>query len=397
MKTIFITLVFLFLCSPARAVWISATPEAVVDNITVGKECSLSPVVFPLFVKNKGNEAVWVYVKDIRPDVSLMRAGFEPIPLLSKVVIPGSKIKLSPGERKEVKAMLMFPRCGSFLGKQYQFHISYSAVPVNNTAPALAHGAAGVGVNPGVESVVLFTTHEEMGKTEIELAMDASGGEIEDPEVITVTIPIGALGKPVKINIKELRGDEIPKKPGTGGLSDPVIVFKFEPAGTVFKKPVKISMYYPDFDDDGLVDGLNIKAENLKMFYWDGYRWDVVGGTVDLSKKCITTEIYHFSVYGLFEAGEKMAEDIIPLQKIITPAKADGKNDFISFPGLQGNYTIDIFDVTGTKVISLENKSIWYGLDQDGNLVESGPYIYKYSVDFNGEKKTVTGVVVVAK
>lgn len=67
------------------------------------------------------------------------------------------------------------------------------------------------------------------------------------------------------------------------------------------------------------------------------------------------------------------------------------------FPGLQGEYHVDIFDATGMKVARLENKNVWYGLDGNGNMVESGPYIYRYEIEIEGARKVITGVVVVAK
>ncbi|MFH1369457.1 MAG: hypothetical protein ABII64_10075 [Elusimicrobiota bacterium] len=395
MKKLF-ALIFIAIPCCASAAWISATPEVQIEAVTVGRECNMRPLKFPLFVKNKGNSPVTVTIKAVQPEGTLMRAGYEPLPLLSRIVLANDKMTLMPGEKKTLDGMLFLPRNYRFLEKKYQFHVFFKVSSVFGFPSAPAAGSSGIGVYPGVESVILVSTLKEMAKTEIEKDMDGAGGEIEDPDVMYMNIPPGALSKKTKIKITELAYDDIPKKTGLDA-ADAVLAFKFEPEGTIFKKPVKLKLYYSDFDNDGIVDKIGVKVEDLKVFYWNGYRWELIGGKVDVAAKTVEVELYHFSVYGVFPAAQSAPSSYIPQQKIITPANMDGKNDFISFPGLQGSYSIDIFDITGMRVITLGNKNIWYGLDEDGNLVESGAYIYKYDVDINGIKKTMTGVVVVAK
>ncbi|MFH1367642.1 MAG: gliding motility-associated C-terminal domain-containing protein [Elusimicrobiota bacterium] len=400
--------ILMLLPSAAYSARISASPVVEIEGVTVGKECVARPVRRSIFIKNKGNGPVSVKITKVQPDETLLIEGFEPLPLSGKVSISKDSLFLMPGEIKTVDVYLHIPRNHKLLSRKFQFHINFSVTQIygdpmhaQNDAQSNSYipntVTSGVGVYPGVESIMLFSTLDKMAVTEVEQDIGAGGGKIEDKDVFDLDIPAGALDKNVKIKVKELTGDDIPKKNGLDETSQAVIVFKFSPDGITFNKPVKVRMYYADFDDDGIVDGLEVKAEDLKIFYWNGLRWDPVGGKVDKVAKCVSAELNHFSIYGVFNAGQTAPTNYTPLQKIITPVNLDGINDFISFPGLQGIYQIDIFDISGMKVVRLENRNIWNGTDEDGNFVESGAYIYKYTVDINGTQKTITGVVVVAK
>lgn len=397
MVRIMVFILFLMFPCQAFAASISAAPEVEIGIVKVGRECGMKPVKLPLFVKNKGEGYVAVRVKAVQPDNLFLRAGYEPLPLTSKVIIPDDKIILGSYEKRMINALVFFPKCSRFLAKKYQVHILFTASSLSGGPLAGLSEQNGIGANPGVESAIMLSTEGELARTEIVQEIGAAGGEAEDSTTIRMVIPPGALGKSIKLEIQELRGGEAPQRKGKGVSETPILAFRFGPEGTIFKKPVTVKFFYPDFDDDGIVDNLGINAGDLRIYYWNGFRWDPIGGKVDLADKSLSAEIQHFSVYGVFEGAKEAISSYTPLQKIITPAKKDGKNDFITFPGLQGSYTIDIFDVTGARVVRLENKNIWYGLDEDGILVESGPYIYRYRVDVNNEKKLITGVVVVAK
>ena len=84
------------------------------------------------------------------------------------------------------------------------------------------------------------------------------------------------------------------------------------------------------------------------------------------------------------------------MEKVITP-NGDGINDELnfSFGDLTQSVDVDIFDVNGHRVRSLAspNNLKWDGRDDSGKVVESGVYIYQYTVD----GKRVSGLVAVAK
>jgi len=174
-----------------------------------------------------------------------------------------------------------------------------------------------------------------------------------------------------------------------------IVCFSCKPEFLKFKKPVQLTLKYPDDNDDGLVDGTNgIQEVNLGVYFWDNWEWCYVGGSVDTAKNTVTVNIDHFTDYALFSKG------VLPVkpsakEKFLTPATLDGKNDFVQFECESAIEKIEIFNITGKKIRTINNGSDnWNGTNEDGNIVESGVYIYKVKA-FNGENNT--GAVVVAK
>ena len=122
---------------------------------------------------------------------------------------------------------------------------------------------------------------------------------------------------------------------------------------------------------------------------------------MDTSLNTISTKITHFSLYAVFPVGPLDADDYRPKEKIITPASIDTHNDCATFTGLYDEFEINIYDITGRKVITIDQDSAivpeWYGKDELGNVVESGVYIYQFRAKVNGKMKLVSGTIVVAK
>ncbi|MFC2061800.1 gliding motility-associated C-terminal domain-containing protein [Elusimicrobiota bacterium] len=206
-----------------------------------------------------------------------------------------------------------------------------------------------------------------------------------------VKLPAGALKEDIKVSISQKDADKADKRDSKA----PVAVYDFTPDGRLFKKPVTISILYFDLDDDGEVDDTKVDEDDLKIFHWDGFEWRLIGGKVDSDKNTVTAKTMHFSLYGLFEfTGTLAIEDTNPLRKIITP-NGDGINDFTEFSGLEPPYELNIHNIRGRIIKSVEDISspTWDGTDDDGDVVESGIYIYQLKKD--GE--TLSGVIIVGK
>ncbi|MFH1368685.1 MAG: gliding motility-associated C-terminal domain-containing protein [Elusimicrobiota bacterium] len=235
------------------------------------------------------------------------------------------------------------------------------------------------------------------------------GGKLSVPDAnpddgeTSIDIPQGALLNDIDLTINQLDNEFVPR--GYSGpmlTTSPVMAFEFLPEGTSFRKPAKMSMLYFDQDDDGKVDGTEFNDSDLKLFWWDGYEWRLVGGTLDRKNKIISVNVSHFSLYALFPVGPLSADDYRPKEKIITPAYRDGVNDFAAFGNLSGSdFEINIYDITGRLVRQLSDDSFcgpnWDGTDEYNNVVESGIYIYQFKADINGSMKLVSGTIAVAK
>ncbi|MBI3012159.1 MAG: gliding motility-associated C-terminal domain-containing protein [Elusimicrobia bacterium] len=166
---------------------------------------------------------------------------------------------------------------------------------------------------------------------------------------------------------------------------------EFGPSGTVFASPVTITVGYSDTDQDGLVDGSNFDERNMRIFWYDGLEWRNLGGTVNVASNTVSVPISHFSIYGLFPAGDPTAEEVRPKEKVITP-NGDGVNDLAQF-GVSGSYEIRIFNTFGREIKKLVNLSVWNGKNEDGETVESGDYLYQVKTT----TYRVSGVIGVAR
>jgi len=228
-------------------------------------------------------------------------------------------------------------------------------------------------------------------------------GNPDDGEVM-VDIPEGALSKDTKITIEQITDSS--RIPGyrEAGDWEPVAIYNFTEEGIRFKKPVMMNLLYFDLDGDGYPEDWNgekreFNESQLACYWWDGITWRPAGGKVDRDKNIATVKVSHFSYYGLFRVRPMGTSEYRPKERIITPVRQDGTNDVAYFSGLSGqDTTIRIYDITGRKIRTIEREPYeWDGTDEDGNIVESGVYIYQFKADINGSKRLVSGTIAVAK
>lgn len=240
--------------------------------------------------------------------------------------------------------------------------------------------------------------------------IDSKGGKVilpdgnpDDGEVM-VDIPEGALSKDTKITIEQITDLSIIPGYGEAGDWKPVAIYNFTEEGIRFKKPVTMNLLYFDLDNNGKPEDwkgkeIDFNESQLACYWWDGIAWRPVGGRVDKDRNIVSVKVSHFSYYGLFKARPMEISQYRPKERIITPAYADGKNDVAYFSGLSGQATtIKIYDITGKKIRTIDGEPYeWDGKDENGNIVESGVYIYQFKADVNGKKRLVSGTIAVAK
>jgi hypothetical protein len=246
-------------------------------------------------------------------------------------------------------------------------------------------------------SSITPTPHQVQYSKTYTCSADTTGQTINLPDgnsndgCTAITVPAGALKEQVSLFIaQETASLEQPR-----GSDYPVCVFDFTPDGQMFKKSVTIKLLYFDLDGDGTVDGTTIDEDTLKVFWWDGFEWRYVGGSVDAQNNTVSANTMHFSKYALFGfSGSILVEDCRPMKKIVTP-NDDGINDCAEFSGLEPPYELKIYNIRGREIWSISDISnpIWDATDEDGDIVESGTYIYQ--LDKDGE--LVSGVIVIAK
>lgn len=164
-----------------------------------------------------------------------------------------------------------------------------------------------------------------------------------------------------------------------------------------FKKKVRLVLSY---------SMLKTNAEDekyLKICYWDGVKWQTVGGTVDTDKKTVSCYTSHASRYAVIKVADGIENSATASPDIITP-NHDGVNDAVVFNVRatdNAKAVINIYDMTGkiVRVIAEEDfgssmSLAWDGTDAEGKLTETGLYVF--SVTLSG-RIISTGSVVIAR
>lgn len=209
--------------------------------------------------------------------------------------------------------------------------------------------------------------------------------------------PAGALSSPGTLDIRQLDPAALPYGPG-GTVA--AVAYDFSLEGATLLREFQLTLSYPS-DSDGLVSGSRANPSSLAIYYLDPANgWALLGHPqTDTTLHTVTTASPHFSTYALFPTGATTDQDLRPAQRIITP-NGDGINDAAIFGN--GIDKIHIFDMHGRRVRTVDGPSssaacagswCWDGTDDSGKIVESGVYLYQFTV--NGTR--VSGVIAVAK
>jgi hypothetical protein len=206
---------------------------------------------------------------------------------------------------------------------------------------------------------------------------------------VELTVPAKALANPVSFGVTRRPGGAFAPLQGVSAVE----AYDISPDGLRFARPATLALPYRDDDGDGLVDGTNVEAATLRIFWFDGFSWRYVGGTVDAEARQVRVNVSHLSVYGLFPFAQALTPELVRqgLEKLITP-NGDGNNDFATF-NISGDFEVKFFDVRGALVRTLSSVNVWDGRDDAGKPVENGTYVYRLT----GQGLTVTGMIAVAR
>jgi hypothetical protein len=179
---------------------------------------------------------------------------------------------------------------------------------------------------------------------------------------------------------------------GPGG-TQPAVVYTIDLLQTSLVQPTELTLSY-SADLDGKVTDLKVPGTDLTIQWLASGVWRPTSrSTVDTTLHTVKSLTSHFSTFALFPTGPLDSAGVRPPERIITP-NGDGINDTVAFPTLGFQDEVRIFDVRGRRVRTIRSPLfIWDGRDDDGAIVESGVYIYQYTLA--GDR--VSGVIAVAK
>lgn len=233
------------------------------------------------------------------------------------------------------------------------------------------------------------------------------GGRVEyldsipEDGIVSFFAPRGALRRDSRVRLQRLAASLVRGLPAAPHAAPgtpprwPVIEVSSPDATGALKKQGLLTLVYDDLDGDGLVDGTNVPEEKMRIFFYDGFEWIPIGGTVDASLNEVRAPIVAFGQYAVFPGSFAPPTTLKPRQAILSPGLQDGTNDFAFFDGAGpgSGSVIRILDVRGHLVREIRDLGMWDARNEQGTLVESGVYIYQ--VESGGKK--AAGTITVAK
>ncbi|MBN1384645.1 MAG: T9SS type A sorting domain-containing protein [Elusimicrobia bacterium] len=248
-----------------------------------------------------------------------------------------------------------------------------------------------------------------------------------DVEIFTAdgtgaVVPEGTIQEGTILNISEIESMQIPCINSSIQSIGVFREYEFSNGKTKFEKSVIIHLPYPDENDDGIVDGTDIRVEDLEIYYLDedknewkkadnrsglgdgtnpgqgsGRDNSANNGTdnpnnknkkssISLSSqliKTITANVSHFTKFGIFAKTAKLNLDNVFIYP--NPFKPSTGHTYITFDGLTSNVKIKIYTIAGRLVDEFETTT-------DGSYhwipdIASGVYIY-YIEDEDGKGTT---------
>lgn len=248
---------------------------------------------------------------------------------------------------------------------------------------------------------------------------DVSGDKestTESPDGTEVYIPEGVIsGTYNLIILSPLQTFSDPPNPELKGTSILREIILKDENGAVLKGKlggkIKITIPYSDTDIAG------IKEENLRVFYYNDEKgkWEIAGTeqVVDLQNYKISVWVDHLSVFRIFEilVSDKLMFEAVNYPNPFSPNRVVGEtsNDYGTYFAFRlskdASITIEIFTITGEKIKTINttgligfNKVLWGGINDRGELVANGVYIYRITAQsISGEKHVIKGKMAVLR
>lgn len=340
-----------------------------------------------------------------------------------------ARITVIPGAI--VYASISIPKAETILGqtaillsgKQYNLQIQGTDVlgnPVANIEEVSWNIMEDMGliepVPEDASSAVLTTLFPNHGRisatigdvsTNLDVAVTSHSQKVSSANGATVSGPFDAS---LEITPSALRTDEtisiiLDRSPGaTEQVKQIGYVYNFKPVGTIFDKPVKLTLSYESTLESEIDD------EMLSIYSWNRFqeRWIRVGGAVDSYQKSVTATVNYLSLFAIMQENPEIHSEPVDSKLDILDVQLSPNSYFApeinrltihynlgGIPNQLINIAISIYDIRGRTVRELVeeapkyagwNTDQWDGTNDEGETVKNGRYILLITAEADGEK-----------
>jgi len=124
---------------------------------------------------------------------------------------------------------------------------------------------------------------------------------------------------------------------------------------TYLSTPLEAAFEYPDFDDNGIVDGTSCPEDSLWLFHFDGSEWDSVSCTIDFIENTIVASISNLGKYAVLCNTAMKIENTPHDEKVSLSLKPSPFNSSVEISynlNSAGDVVLDIYDIAGHIVAS---------------------------------------------
>jgi hypothetical protein len=227
------------------------------------------------------------------------------------------------------------------------------------------------------------------------------GGEVRRADRAAVSVPPDALPQNLDVTVSraDATDDAARRAAADGcGLAEASSPVDFGPEGTVFDRPVTITIPY----DPVLVASRGLNESALTIGYWNPRlsRWEELPSTADPVQKIVSARTTHFSVYEVLGGGARVAAadasfGFKAAYAFPNPSRGGAAVTFRVQPGLADSVEVRVYDLSGRRVHSSSDfRSL--GAYDDGNG-SGAQYTYDHVWDVSGVASGVYAYVVVVR
>ncbi|MFH0919165.1 MAG: Ig-like domain-containing protein [Fibrobacterota bacterium] len=233
----------------------------------------------------------------------------------------------------------------------------------------------------------------------VTVEITSRGGLVQAPDGAGVSIPAGALLNPLTVSIRRVDASEEPK-PLDNTLRLLGTARDFGPDGTVFRKPVALTLSYSQADLDPNQDQVpDFDESKLGIYFYDGEGWRNAGvPEIDTAANTLTVNVNHFTIYDIGQVADTAPPAKIKSFWTHNPLVLGRSSTFQYETPADATVTLKIFDLTGDLVRTvIDKKSVraglhtemWNGNNASERYAGSGLYVYIFTCETAAEKKTV--------